>query len=169
MTALFEFKADLTVDDAGAIKAMAWPFGSGDRVGDWIHKGAFATAKAPLPMLFGHRPNDPVGVWSDIVEGPDGLQAKGQLLINDVARAKEVHALVKSKALTGISIGFITRKATARKGGGRDIKALDLVEISLVTVPMHPGARITSSKSAAEAIALAEAINRAAAALKLKG
>jgi HK97 family phage prohead protease len=137
MNGLFEFKAELSVDDAGAIKAMAWPFSSGDRVGDWIHKGAFATAQAPLPMLFGHKPNDPVGVWNEIKEGNDGLEANGQLLINDVARAKEVHALVKAKALTGISIGFITRKASARRGGGRDIKALDLVGISLVTVPMH--------------------------------
>jgi HK97 family phage prohead protease len=168
MNGHFEFKASLAVDDSGAITAMAWPFASGDRVGDWIHKGAFASAPATLPMLFGHRPNDPVGVWNDIKEGPDGLQAKGQLLINDVARAKEVHALVKVKALTGISIGFITKKAIPRKGGGRDIKLLDLVEISLVTVPMHPGARITSSKSAADAIALSEAINRAAAALQRK-
>src|SRR4051794_26788976 len=120
MNGLFEFKADLSVDDTGAIKAMAWPFGSGDRVGDWIHKGAFATAKAPLPMLFGHRPLDPVGVWNEIAEGPDGLQVKGHLLINDVARAREVHALVKHKALTGISIGFKTLKASNRRGGGRD-------------------------------------------------
>lgn len=166
MTQCFEFKSSFAVDDSGVITAMAWPFGSADRVGDMIYKGAFATAKAPLPMLFGHRPNDPVGVWNDITEGPDGLQAKGQLLIDDVPRAREVHALVKAKALTGISIGFVTRKAKPRRGGGRDITALDLVEISLVTVPMHPGARITSSKSAAEAIALSEAINRAAAALK---
>lgn len=169
MNAHIEMKASLAVDDAGIITAMAWPFGSGDRVGDWIHKGAFTGAAAPLPMLFGHKPNDPVGVWNEIKEGPDGLQVKGQLLINDVARAKEVHALVKSKAATGISIGFITRKSSPRKGGGRDIKSLELVEISIVTVPMHPGARITSSKSAADAIALSEAINRAAAALKMKG
>jgi HK97 family phage prohead protease len=166
VSSLVEIKADLSVDDAGAITAMAWPFASGDRVGDWIHKGAFATSRAPLPMLFGHRPNDPVGVWNEIAELADGLHAKGQLLINDVARAREVHALIKVKALTGISIGFITRKAYARRGGGRDIKLLDLVEMSLVTVPMHPGARITSSKSAADAIWLAEAINRAAAALR---
>ena len=166
MNAQFECKADLSVDDTGAITAMAWPFKSGDRVGDWIHRGAFASAPATLPMLFGHRPNDPVGVWNSIVEGQDGLQAKGQLLVNDVARAKEVHALVRAKALTGISIGFITRKASPRKSGGRDIKSVELVEISLVTVPMHPGARITSAKSAADAIALSEAINRAAAAFR---
>jgi HK97 family phage prohead protease len=168
LNTVFEFKANLSVDDAGAITALAWPFGSGDRVGDWIHKGAFATSKAPLPMLFGHRPNDPVGVWDQIDEGQMGLQAKGRLLIDDVPRAREVHALVKAKAITGVSIGFVTKKAFARKGGGRDIRALELVEISLVGIPMHPGARIQSAKSAAEAIALAEAIQRAAAALTRK-
>lgn len=167
MSDIFELKANIGVDEAGAITAMAWPFGAADRVGDVIHKGAFAAAKPPLPMLFGHQPNDPIGVWNEIVEAPDGLQVKGQLLIDDVPRAREVHALVKSGALRGISIGFQTQQAKPRRGGGRDITALDLVEISLVTVPMHPGARITSSKSAAAAIALAEAINRAAAALTL--
>ncbi|WP_234450867.1 MULTISPECIES: HK97 family phage prohead protease [unclassified Paracoccus (in: a-proteobacteria)] len=49
-------------DDTGAITAMAWPFGSPDRLGDVIRKGAFANTKLPLPTLFGHDPNDPVGV-----------------------------------------------------------------------------------------------------------
>lgn len=164
----FEVKATLTVDDAGAIAGVAWPFGTADRAGDIIEKGAFATALAPLPMLFGHNPNTPVGVWKEVFEGPDGLQVKGQLLVDDVARAKEVSALVKSGAITGLSIGFITKKASARKGGGRTIKSVDLVEVSLVAVPSHPGARVTSSKSAAAAIALTEAINRAAAALQRK-
>lgn len=168
MTQCFEFKSSFAVDESGVITAMAWPFGAPDRVGDMIHKGAFSTSRAPLPMLFGHRPNDPVGVWNEITEGPDGLQAKGQLLIEEVPRAREVHALVKAKALTGISIGFVTRKAKPRRGGGRDITSLDLVEISLVTVPMHPGARITSSKSAEAAFTLAEAINRATAALSTR-
>lgn len=165
MNDLFELKASLAVDDAGAITAMAWPFGAPDRVGDMILPGAFKSARPPLPILFAHDPKQPVGAWTDIIETPEGLQAKGHLLINDVPRAREVHALVKSGALRGVSIGFQTKAATPRRGRGREITALDLVEISLVTVPMHPGARVTSSKSAAAAISLAEAINRAAAAL----
>jgi len=38
--------------------------------------------------------------------------------------------------------------------------------VSLVTVPCHPGARITSAKDASRAIALAEAINRLATSLR---
>lgn len=68
--------------------------------------------------------------------------------------------------MRGISIGFETKKAVTRKGGGRTITALELAEISLVTIPLHPGAKVSAVKSAAAAIALAEAINRAAVALK---
>lgn len=161
-----ETKASLAIDDAGVISGIAWPFGSPDRVGDVVEKGAFASARAPLPMLFGHNPADPVGAWTDLVEEADGFKVKGRLLVEDVARAREVRALVQAGAVGGLSIGFVTRKAVPRKGGGRTISALDLVEVSLVSIPMHPGARVTGAKSAAAAIALAEAINRAAAALR---
>ena len=40
MTDFLEIKASLTVDDAGEISGIAWPFGSPDRVGDVIEKGA---------------------------------------------------------------------------------------------------------------------------------
>ena len=166
MTMRLDLKASVSISDAGAVTGIAWPFGTPDRVGDMIEKGAFAAARGPLPMLFGHDPNDPVGAWTDIHESSDGLQVKGQLLIEDLPRAREVRALVKAGAVSGLSIGFQTKKAVARKGGGRLISALDLVEISLVTVPMHPGARVTGAKSVADAIRIAEAINRAAAALR---
>jgi HK97 family phage prohead protease len=149
--------------DSGEIEGLAWPFGSPDRVGDVIEKGAFADAKLPLPMLFGHDQNDPVGVWTEATERPDGLHLKGKLLVEDVARAREVRALVQSGAVRGISVGFVTRKALARPGGGRTISKLELLEASLVALPMHPGARITSAKSAVKALAIADAINRATA------
>lgn len=157
-------KAQFTADESGTIRGLAWPFGTPDRIGDVIAPGAFKAAQAPLPMLFAHDPADPVGAWDSIVEKADGLHVSGRLLVNDVARAKEIHALVTAGAVRGLSIGFATKKATARKGGGRTITALDLAEISLCTVPVHPGARITSSKSAAAAIA--GLITAAAAALK---
>lgn len=153
-------------DDTGAIEALAWPFGTPDRVGDVIEKGAFSDAKMPMPILFGHDQNDPLGAWAEAVEASDGLRLKGRLLVGEVRRADEVRALVKAGAVRGISIGFITRKAIARKGGGRTISALELLEASLVTLPMHPGAKVTSAKSAVQAIALATAINRLAAAIR---
>lgn len=161
-----ELKASIAVDEAGTITGMAWPFGSPDRMGDVIEKGAFRSAKGPLPMLAFHRPDDPIGVWSDISESDKGLLVKGRLLVDDVPRAKQVRALVQSGAVTGLSIGFMTLKAENLKGGGRRIHAVDLVEISLVSIPAHPGARVTGAKNAAEAMRIAEAINRAASALR---
>jgi HK97 family phage prohead protease len=162
-----ELKANVSVDDTGAITGIAWPFGSPDRMGDVIEKGAFRQVKGPLPMLAFHRPDDPVGVWAEIAESDKGLIVKGRLLIDDLPRAREVRALVQSGAVSGLSIGFMTLKAENRKGGGRTIRAVDLLEVSLVSVPAHPGARVTGAKSAADAIRIAEAINRAAAALRL--
>lgn len=153
MTERLEIKASFSVDDAGTITGIAWPFGSPDRVGDLIEKGAFA-APARVPMLFAHDQGQAIGVWDEITETDAGLQVKGRLLIEDVARAREVRALVREKAVAGLSIGFVTRKAKARAGGGRTISALDLHEISIVAVPCHPGATITSMKAATDGPAM---------------
>lgn len=157
----------ILADDAGSIEGLAWPFGTADRVGDVIEKGAFAGVRLPLPMLFGHDLNDPVGTWIEAQEAADGLRLKGRLLIADVARAREVHALVQAGAVRGLSIGFVSRKAAPRKGG-RTITSLELLECSLVSIPMHPGARITAAKSATAALAIAGVLHRAAMAISTR-
>ncbi|MDW9626488.1 HK97 family phage prohead protease [Sinorhizobium meliloti] len=162
------FETKLAIEESGEISATAWLFDTPDRIGDVIEKGAFNFAKFPLPMLFGHDLNDPVGTWNEGTEDAKGFKVKGTLLIESVARAREVHSLVKAGAVKGVSIGFVSKKAVARAPRGRLISKLELMEISLVTIPMHPGARVTSAKSAIRAIAVAEAINRATAALKTK-
>lgn len=146
MTERLEIKAALTVDDAGTITGIAWPFGSPDRVGDVIEKGAF-TSPEILPMLFAHDQGQVIGVWDEISETPDGLTVKGRLLVDDVERAREVRAMIRTKAVSGLSIGFRT-KASKPRQRGRTITALDLHEISVVAVPSHPGAQITSIKAA---------------------
>jgi HK97 family phage major capsid protein/HK97 family phage prohead protease len=145
MTDRLELKAAFTVDDAGEITGTAWPFGSPDRVGDVIEKGAF-TAPAILPMLFAHDQAQVIGVWNDIRETSDGLIVKGRLLVDQISRAAEVRAMIRERAVTGLSIGFVTKAAKPRQRG-RTITALDLHEISVVAVPCHPDAQITSVKS----------------------
>ncbi|EJB03261.1 phage prohead protease, HK97 family/phage major capsid protein, HK97 family [Rhizobium leguminosarum bv. trifolii WSM597] len=146
MTERLEIKAALTVDDAGTITGIAWPFGSADRVGDVIEKGAF-TPPEVLPMLFAHDQAQVIGVWDQIEETSDGLTVKGRLLVDDVERAREVRAMIRTKAVSGLSIGFRTKTSKPRQRG-RTITALDLHEISVVAVPSHPGAQITSIKAA---------------------
>lgn len=165
MTTLIEVKASLAVSDAGEITGLAWPFATPDRVGDMITKGAFASAVLPVPMLFGHDHNDPIGAWHEATETDDGLTIKGKLLVDDLPRAREVRALVQSGAVRGLSIGFLTRKAAPRAKGGRTISELELLEVSLVTLPCHPGARVASAKSVVRALQVATALNRATAQL----
>lgn len=141
-----EVKAQFTVDEAGMVEGIAWPFGTPDRVGDVIERGAFSKALPPLPMLASHDRKDTVGVWDEIIETDQGLTVKGRLLVNDVQRAAEVRSLIQAGALRGLSIGFASRKAMPRRGGGRTISDLELLEISVVAVPAHSGARITSAK-----------------------
>jgi HK97 family phage prohead protease len=128
-----------------------------------IEKGAFNVAVADLPMLLGHDPESPVGIWEEVKETNEGLQVKGRLFIEESRRARSVRGLIQGGLITGLSIGFKTKAATKR-GATRVISALDLHEISVVRNPSHPRARISSAKSATASIA--EAITRAAVALR---
>lgn len=165
MSERLEIKASIAVDEAGTITGIAWPFGSPDRVGDIVEKGAFNVAVSDLPMLLSHDPEQPVGVWDEVRETPEGLQVKGKLFIDESQRARAVRGLIQGGLITGLSIGFRT-KQSAKRGRNRVISKLDLFEISVVRDPAHPRARIASAKSATAAIA--EAIDRAAVALSKK-
>lgn len=144
-----ELKAAWAVDDEGTITGLASPYDTPDRIGDVVRKGAYSGVKLPLPLLHGHNHDEPIGVVDELVEAPDGLRFKGRLLHKDVGRAAEVRALILAGGLTGVSIGYVPTKAAPRKGG-RELLAIDLLEISVVAVPMHPAARLTSAKAASE-------------------
>lgn len=136
-----------TADEAGAIEGIAWDFSRPDRVGDAIEPAAFSAAVGKtLPALFAHDQSQVVGVFDQITVEADGLHVKGRLLVDTVERAREVRSMIQAKAVQGLSIGFLTRKAAPRKGGGRTIQELELLETSIVAVPAHPNARITSQK-----------------------
>lgn len=142
-----EIKAAWTATDAGEIVGLASVYGTADLGGDVVHRGAFKSARAPIPMLASHDQADVVGVWDALEETAEGLRVKGRLLVDQVARAAEVLALIKAGAMTGLSIGYVARKAARRDKGGRDLREVDLLEVSVVAVPMHPAARIISAKS----------------------
>jgi HK97 family phage prohead protease len=149
-------------DDAGTVSALAWPFGKADRIGDTIEKGAFRKARFPIPLLFAHDQREPLGSWTAGEEKANGFYLTGKMLVDDVVRAREVRALVKAGAVKGVSIGFRTLKS--RRGPeGRIITDLELLEASIVAIPMHPGARVTSAKTGVKAYAIAAALNRATA------
>ena len=99
-----------------------------------------------VKLLFQHDPNEPIGVWLELYEDAKGLFARGRLM-PEVARAREVLSLMRAGALDGLSIGFRTVKGrTDPKNGVRRLDKIDLWEISIVTFPMLPEARVSTVK-----------------------
>lgn len=150
-------RVDLALEDVsgdGSFSGYASLFGAVDLGHDVIEPGAFAASlkrRGPgdIRMLYQHDPEQPIGRWTSIREDSHGLHVEGKLSLG-VARAREVHELMKSGALDGLSIGFQTLRARKEaKSGVRRILSADLWEISVVTFPMQPGARVTAVKSAA--------------------
>ena len=140
------------VAGTGEFEGYACLFNREDLGHDVVLPGAFMqslTARGPdgIRMLFQHDPSEPIGVWDELREDARGLYAKGHLL-SGVARSREVLALMRAGAVDGLSIGFrATRALRDAKTGIRRIAQIDLWEISVVTFPMQPSARISAVKS----------------------
>ncbi|TMI99413.1 MAG: HK97 family phage prohead protease [Alphaproteobacteria bacterium] len=141
------FRPRTTIEPDGTVEGYASLFGELDAARDMVMPGAFArTLKLRgvrrVPMLFQHDPAEPVGVWLELTEDFRGLRARGKL-IPEVARARELFALVRSGAVDGLSIGFRTVKGRVDPASRvRKIIDLDLWEISIVTFPLLAGARV---------------------------
>lgn len=148
---------DLTtksIGDDGTFDGYGSVWGVVDSYGEIVAPGAFTDslkeleAKGrPVPVLWQHRAGEPIGAWSNLREDEKGLAGKAELLIADVAQAREAHALVKRKIVTGLSIGYWVRESSYdEKTGIRTLTKLDLVEISLVTFPANDDARVEAVK-----------------------
>lgn len=145
---------DLVLDEVeadGSFSGYASLFGKVDLGKDAVERGAFAKClrtrgASGIRMLFQHDPNEPIGAWTEIREDARGLFVRGQLA-RDVRRAREVLSLMRGGALDGLSIGFRAVKARRDPATGiRRIIEADLWEISVVTFPMLPEARIETVK-----------------------
>jgi HK97 family phage prohead protease len=134
----------------GTFSGYASLFGVADLGRDVMMPGAFAASLARrgphgIRMLWQHDPAEPVGRWLAITENVRGLHVRGQLNLA-VRRARELAALIADGAVDGLSIGFRTEKARPERGLRRLVE-VDLWEISLVTFPMLPGARVDSKRA----------------------
>jgi HK97 family phage prohead protease len=131
----------------GSVEGYASLFGEIDQARDMVMPGAFTRTLAlrgirRIPMLFQHDPAEPVGIWQEIAEDWRGLRVRGRL-IPDVMRARELLALLREGAADGLSIGFKTVKARVEpRSRIRKLIEIDLWEISIVTFPLLPGARV---------------------------
>jgi len=144
----------LTVKGGAEIEGYASLFGKADQGGDTVEKGAYAAALKRLAesgrrvkMLWQHDPNLPIGVWDAVREDGKGLYVKGRIL-TEVEKGREAMALLEAGAIDGLSIGYRTIRARKGEQGQRVLAELELWEVSLVTFPMLPDARVGAQGSA---------------------
>jgi hypothetical protein len=140
----------ITVTDGTMVSGYASLFGRRDQGGDTVQPGAYAASLASLAasgrrvkMLWQHDPAQPIGVWDEVREDATGLWVKGRILA-DVERGREAAALLAAGAIDGLSIGYRTRRAERDGKGQRLLSELELWEVSLVTFPMLPEARVSA-------------------------
>ena len=137
-----------TISGGTEISGYASLFGDVDQGGDVVQAGAYAASLTQLArsgrsvkMLWQHDPTQPIGVWDDVREDATGLWVKGRIL-SDVEKGREAAALIAARAIDGLSIGYRTIKSTKNTKGQRLLSELELWEVSLVTFPMLPSARV---------------------------
>ena len=108
---------------------------------DTIRPGAFAqtlTARAtPFPLLWQHRPDQRIGEVESISEDARGLKVVARI---DAPESRAAASLSRNE-VSGLSFGYRAREARHSKKG-RELLAIDLFEVSLVTHPLQHGARI---------------------------
>ena len=149
---------DITVkslSEDGVFKGYASVFNTEDAHGDVVCKGAFMRTllhwrlKEVWPkMLWQHAQDQVIGVWTDMREDEKGLYVEGKLLL-DVAKAREAYALLRSKAVDSLSIGFRPKRSARGQFGDREVtflREVDLMEVSLVTFAANEDAKILAVK-----------------------
>jgi HK97 family phage prohead protease len=103
-----------------------------DRGGDIIRKGAFAGAKAGLPVFWCHDATRRIGTVDTVLEDDRGLRVTGVVADRAVPVGQ------------GLSFGYRVR-AAGTSGPFRELTSLDLIEVSLVAQPMQPLARVIAT------------------------
>lgn len=128
----------MIIEQVWPIEGYAALFGIADLEGDVVRAGAFCNVQTPLPMLVRHDPRLVAGAWTELREDSRGLLVRGEIRAD--APAGHLAMRLAQRGVDGLSIGFRTIASRALPRG-RELAAVDLIEISIVPTPMAPRAR----------------------------
>ncbi len=146
---------EVKAKDDGSLEGYGSVFNHKDAYSDIVAPGAFKNtlaahkAAGTMPaMLWQHKSDEPIGIWSAMSEDGKGLLVAGQLDL-DTTRGREAHSLLKKGAIKGLSIGFMSKQwVYDRDSDIRTLTEVDLWEVSLVTFPANGKAGVTHVKGA---------------------
>ena len=145
-----EFKFD--EGKPGTFSGYASVFGGVDSYGDTILPGAYKKTLRkrvhPVQLRWNHY-GDVIGKWVEITEDDNGLFVTGELTPGH-SKATDVYALLKHGAISGLSIGYRPVQIRELGDGKRELKEIELIEISVVESPADLAAQIGDVKSAIE-------------------
>ena len=144
---------DEDMKEYGRFEGYASVFNNTDLGNDVIKTGAFRKSLRKrgvkgVKLLYQHKTDMPIGVFEEIKEDEHGLMVKGKLALKTQA-GQEAYELLKMGALDAMSIGFRANPDEVsydKRTNKRMIGEVDLMEISLVTFPMNPQAKVRSVK-----------------------
>jgi hypothetical protein len=136
-------------DDGWTVSGYGSTFGNVDLGNDVVMPGAFKRslqAGGKVRFLHSHDPRMVLGVAKSLREDDKGLF--GEFKISKTKLGEDTRQLLKDGAMDSFSIGFITKEYEwTEKGEVRQLKDVDLLEVSLVSIPMNPQAMVTNIKS----------------------
>lgn len=145
--------AEIKLDQSkeGWFSGYASKFNGVDSYGDTILPGAYVKTidpqrDRPIQMRWNHR-GPVIGKWITMREDAQGLYVEGQLTPGHSV-AEDVKASLAFGSVTGMSIGYRIVDSEKKDDGGRILKEIDLVEISVVESPADTGAQVTNVKDA---------------------
>ena len=147
------FYADIKTEQEGVFSGYASTFGNVDNGNDIVAKGAFTKSLAERPaskvkLLSQHKTDEPIGIFTEVFEDSKGLFVRGKLALG-TQKGRETYELMKLGAIDGMSIGFRAnpeKQIYNESKRTRTLKEVQLLEISLVTVPMNERAMVQSVK-----------------------
>jgi len=141
----FELKAGT---DGWEFTAYASTFDTRDHGGDIIDRRAFdATlqARSWRPLLWQHDMREPIGIEKSLKADRKGLLGSWELV--DTQRGSDAYKLLKRCAVRSMSIGYIPQEwEWKEEGETRLLKSIDLLENSVVSIPMNEMAQVTAVK-----------------------
>ena len=158
---MLQFGAPIQVEeikssgDDWEVSGYASTFGNIDLGNDVVLPGAFARTLADghrVKFLHSHDPRAVLGVPKELREDKHGLF--GQFKISKTQLGADTRQLLADGAMDSFSIGYVAQDFDIdRKSGVRQLKDVDLPEISLVALGMNPQALVTGMKAWADLLA----------------
>jgi len=145
-----------SLSETGEFEGYGSVFGVKDSYSDIVVRGAFTKSlakwkeKGSMPaMLWQHKTDEPIGIYTEMSEDENGLVLKGRLLIDDDPLAKRAYAHLKAGSIKGLSIGYsLNEYDYDSEKDAFILKDIDLWEVSLVTFPANEAAQIVDVKDA---------------------